>query len=634
MNGQIPFQNTIPDLNALSNQINQLMNVSANQGYGTGTSIGTGIGTGYGTGTNTGTSTGTYGQTPNKITRVEGLDENSKRVHVSNNPFKLKLKTHQEALLYRALELDEKAPKTPLPFAVMSDKTGSGKTFVILALIYYSITQFNSKGVNIIVVPHSIYSQWIISIDNFLGKLLKYVCLTEYSQIQQLYSDKSILHTNHIIITTPLIYDSFASTVNSLNVYVRRVIFDEADTMKNLLAYAINSQMTWFVSATISNVFDPITLKATIGKYDLYLPALLSNECYCKPEFIDAHIKLPKPNVEKFVCKNFYIDLVLVNILDEEQIKCINAHDYAKIRADCGNTGTKLKSNQDVLKNLYTHSHKMYIDACKVLEELTRNKTNAPDLKTKTMRKQQLFKQRIDKIKFYCLQFNLCIECFTHIPNETAYKLPYPCLDCVCLKCLSADNKITCLTCDKIHKLDSLTEEHIVQHKKTFEYLEKSQYDKLWVLENILEACDDKIIIYSEFGGLNDYLKNYSIDMEVQIVELNGGNSRDVDKVLSEFKENPKVRIMLIDNVYFGVGLNIENTTDIIFFHNVDENTYKQLIGRAQRFGRKHKLNVWEIKYSNEDKGGDKNERVDGNRNGKSKKSKSRSRSKTSLGNE
>ena len=169
------------------------------------------------------------------LRRVMGLNENSKKLTTPNNPFKLKLKPHQEALLYRVLELDDKASKSAMPFGIMSDKPGSGKTFVILAMIYYSIKFFNSRGANIIVVPHNIYTQWTNAIDIFLGKLLKYVCLTDYNEINQLYTNSQILYKNDIIITTPLMYDVFAGTVNSLGLYVRRIFFDEADSMKNIL---------------------------------------------------------------------------------------------------------------------------------------------------------------------------------------------------------------------------------------------------------------------------------------------------------------------------------------------------------------------------------------------------------------
>jgi SNF2 family DNA or RNA helicase len=58
----------------------------------------------------------------------------------------------------------------------------------------------------------------------------------------------------------------------------------------------------------------------------------------------------------------------------------------------------------------------------------------------------------------------------------------------------------------------------------------------------------------------------------------------------------------LIDDSYFGVGLNIEYATDFIFIHKTDPEIESQLIGRAQRFGRTEKLNIWKLLYPNEKK--------------------------------
>ena len=529
------------------------------------------------------------------LRRVNGLDNNSKKLSIRDNPFKLKLKPHQEALLYRILELDEKAPKTNLPYGIISDKPGSGKTFVILALIYYSINFFNSKGANIIVVPHNIYGQWVNAIDKFLGKLLKYNCLIEYKEINLLFTNSSILYSYDIIITTPLFYDIFASTVNNIGANVRRVFFDEADSMKNILINSINSTMTWFISASITSVFDPTTLKAKIGKYELFLPTLLKNECYCLDEFIDSNIVLPKPNLEKFICKNFYIDILLSKILDNEQIKFINAHDYSNIKQECN--GNIIKSNQEIVQYLYEYSSKNIIDCNAVLKELEKNKVEAPDSRNRTIKKKQLYSQRFDLIKFLARKYNLCSQCFININLEYVKKTP--CDDLICSICFEK-NKNICLTCNKLHNIDTLIDEKINVEKKINEFILKSKYDKLVILNDILDVCGDKIIIFSEFRGLNNYLKNYSINNDIKIEELNGGNIKEVDRILIEFRDNLNVKILLIDNAYFGVGLNIEYTTDIIFFHNTDDKIKKQIIGRAQRFGRKSKLNIWELKYYNE----------------------------------
>jgi hypothetical protein len=51
----------------------------------------------------------------------------------------------------------------------------------------------------------------------------------------------------------------------------------------------------------------------------------------------------------------------------------------------------------------------------------------------------------------------------------------------------------------------------------------------------------------------------------------------------------------------FDCGMNLENTTDIVFVHKVKNAAkYDQVIGRAQRYGRRNRLMVWQLYHQNE----------------------------------
>ena len=57
---------------------------------------------------------------------------------------------------------------------------------------------------------------------------------------------------------------------------------------------------------------------------------------------------------------------------------------------------------------------------------------------------------------------------------------------------------------------------------------------------------------------------------------------------------------LLINSLYFGSGLNLENTTDLIIIHKMKADIEMQVIGRAQRYGRVGNLRVWKLYYENE----------------------------------
>lgn len=529
------------------------------------------------------------------ISKKEGLNKKSEKLNINDDTFKKKLKNHQKALLYKTLEIDEKYSKSKLPFGIMSDKPGSGKTYVVLSLIYYS-KYLGSNGINIIVVPHSIYNQWIESIKNFLGNKLKFKCLTEYNDIIKLFLDSSILTEYDILLTTPLYYDSIATTINSMNLCIRRLFFDEADTMKNLLINSLKSDMTWFVSASINSVFDNQTLTAKIGVYELYLPDLLKNDCYCDIDFIDSNIILPKPNQEVFKCLDFYIDNILTFVLDKENLNYINAHNYLSVmKNEC--VGYSVKNSQDILRYMYKNTRKLINESETVLKELQKDKT-VSNAKKDNLEKKNKNLIKFDNLRSLINKNNLCIECMEHLDNKI---FKSECEDYLCEECYNNEKIIIkCNTCNKTHRKDSYIESIINIEASRKKYIIKSLNNKFILLDKILDICDDKIIIFSKYKGLNNYIQNYTINNGIKYEELNGGNIKDLDKILISFKNDNNVKILLIDDAYFGVGLNIEYTTDIIFFHKVDEKIKNQLVGRAQRWGRKGTLNIWILLYANE----------------------------------
>lgn len=567
-------------------------------------------------------------QNNNTRNTFNALTDNSPKLNLTANPFKIKLKPHQEALLYKVLDIDEKVSYSTIPYGVMSDKPGSGKTYVVLALIYFSIKHLNSKGANIIVVPHNIYTQWVTSIEKLLGNKLTYKLLLEYSDINLLYTNPSMLYENDIILTTSLYYDVFASTVKAMGLNVRRVFFDEADTIKKLLAHPMPCGITWFISASINRVFDQKNNTAQIGTYKLHLNELLANECYCLPEFVDSNIVLPKPNIEQFKCRDFYIDNILSKILERQQLSFINGHDYSNIRALCGNSS--LKETKDIVENLYKNYVRILNDILDQMKEIEKKlKYCMPDEKAKYQEaKDKLLTQKIEyettanKIKSLASEFGLCIKCFKKLKsteniNKNSFKIEYYDMECgtsMCNQCYTKDInaelfvnentpvpkiKIKCVSCKNTHLVETLkfhTEDSAFNTKGN----ELENMNKIILLEKILEICSNKIIIFSQFRGISNYIKSIITNYNWDWLQLDGGNIKDLDNVLDKFRNDAQIKILLIDDTSFGVGLNIEYTTDIIFFNYIEPNVKEQLIGRAQRLGRTCKLNIWELLYTNE----------------------------------
>ena len=77
------------------------------------------------------------------------------------------------------------------------------------------------------------------------------------------------------------------------------------------------------------------------------------------------------------------------------------------------------------------------------------------------------------------------------------------------------------------------------------------------------------------------------------------GSTGQVTNIIQDYKDN-KFKVLLLNAKYFGSGLNLQMTSDIILYHRMDEELEKQIIGRGQRLGREGTLRVHYLCHKNE----------------------------------
>ncbi len=287
---------------------------------------------------------------------MEILNNNSPRSIQPNSA--IKLWNHQLAMLDKCKRIE-----TLNKYGIMSDSAGSGKTYVILALLQESI-QNNPKQTNLIVVPHNIYKQWSDAINLFFNKSpIKFSSFIEYSDIIDLYHDNSKLTKSQIILTTTIYYTQILTSLcGSENKKIERIIFDEIDfvnttissinsKLKNTSTYSnisdakkgintIISKIIWFISASFSKEYN--------GGFKITDEELNLMTCKCSSEFIDESIILEQPIKYNYICKHSYIG-ILHSILTQKQITKVNALDY---NFDFKNISKTPKNDKDLLMYL------------------------------------------------------------------------------------------------------------------------------------------------------------------------------------------------------------------------------------------------------------------------------------------
>ena len=248
------------------------------------------------------------------------LNENSEK-YKQPSDININLKNHQLAMLNKALQIESNNE-----FLIMRDKPGSGKTYVVLSMIYElkkkDISKKLPKKTNVIVVPQNIYFQWSYSIERLTDNL-SYLKFVEYEHLLNLYSEPQSLYNKDIILVTSSYYNTLASTLTSLELNVDRLFIDEIDNVGNLINQNFNTKFIMFISASFN--FD---------NNNGYFTKKLKNKSeeditiLCDDNFIDKQINLEDPIITKYLCKNLYVDKVLVNIINNDELRNINACYY------------------------------------------------------------------------------------------------------------------------------------------------------------------------------------------------------------------------------------------------------------------------------------------------------------------
>jgi SNF2 family DNA or RNA helicase len=105
-----------------------------------------------------------------------------------------------------------------------------------------------------------------------------------------------------------------------------------------------------------------------------------------------------------------------------------------------------------------------------------------------------------------------------------------------------------------------------------------------------------KILIFSSYDVSFDIIRR-SFDLyKINYAELTGSKATRESKI-KKFHEG-KVDVIFLNSRFSGAGLNLQDCTDIIFYHDMDRDTREQNIGRALRIGREIDLYIHDFVYT------------------------------------
>jgi hypothetical protein len=258
---------------------------------------------------------------------------------------RVQLKPHQLAMVKRCRDIEDAVYRDvgkvegggdSKPYGVISTPVGSGKTYCAIAMCLFD--KFGGKGgmfdfflkwlglegpkvsgATMIVVPSHLYEQWDDAIRALAGDSLNVHRFNKYSDIACIYDEvqMKLIHESDVFLVSSLFYNAVASTLLSLNVFFRRVVFDEVDSITSVMQYITPATMTWFVSASIDRVLKADGFNA--GAYRVPVNAIQRHIVNCVPSFIEAGFSLPPLNIERVPCKDVMVDGVLPSLLTSDK---------------------------------------------------------------------------------------------------------------------------------------------------------------------------------------------------------------------------------------------------------------------------------------------------------------------------
>ena len=103
-----------------------------------------------------------------------------------------------------------------------------------------------------------------------------------------------------------------------------------------------------------------------------------------------------------------------------------------------------------------------------------------------------------------------------------------------------------------------------------------------------ITACNEE----DEIVRLIDFLlKNKRYEDEIYVLLDKSKATKHIQKSLENYR-NGSVNILLLTTIQYSAGIDLINTTDIILYHDMTEHIKTQIIGRANRIGRKIPLMI------------------------------------------
>lgn len=513
-------------------------------------------------------------------------------------------------------------------FGVLSDKVGSGKTLMIVALIVDSLIPANNPKIlnssqmtsikyidnneaiksNLILIPHNLASQWYSAFTENTKLRVKLIhrqsALISIKSVYNLecpeveiFPEETLEYYDVVIVSSTMAQDFF---VEYKAVKWARIIIDEVLSIKLPTDIPWLANFIWFVTATPSGL--AYIKKIYIRDIFSSLQRIVFNYLIVKnnDEYVSHSMNLPTLNQILIRCFTPKMINMIKSYVSEEIINMLNAGNISEAVA-------KINCNADTDDNIFKAiTTKIDKELHNKKAELTYQSSLIPaDAKTheETIKRinekiNSLIERKNtieEKIKSYGDE--ACPICYTDFDNPAVMKC---CGNLFCIPCLTQINGL-CPMCRTAFVLKDLNV--IIKDKKDTKHKKKLEENELLskdsnLINLIKKKPNGKFLIFSCYEYTNDKLSKMLKDEKISYSKLLG-SCGSINNIINRFNSG-ELTVLLLNAQYYGSGLNLQMASDIIIYHEMNIELETQIIGRAQRIGRTEPLNVYYLLHENE----------------------------------
>jgi len=531
----------------------------------------------------------------------------------------IKLYVHQLASVQKMEELEEKkfvqigrANILYTNMGVNGDITGYGKTLSMVTLVQrdrmnwdmntdheieyiktydnsmfkkQSCEKFKKINTTLVLTSRSIIHQWI---NEFSHSNLNFVAVTSNKAATAIRIEEY-----DVIITSSSFFNIVAN--KGQDMVWKRFIFDEPTSVRVKSMTTVLAGFTWLVTATPGDIYKnnrSLTrsyLHSIIGKHDFHYDILPYIIVKNTEEFIKASFVMPPTTTLYYNCHD-KIYRAVRGLVSDRITKMIEARNIAGAIEALGGVQT------DNIVELVRKNKTIELEEIKSRIHIWTLRGDEEKRLEWCKKEQSLINQlaELDKRFGQIFQDSTCTICYEKLTDPI---MEPTCQNVFCGTCLLSwlNTRSTCPLCRTIidkSKLVYIKDKGGDEKKEEIKIEEEKIQTKESVILKIIKG-GGKIIIFSDWYESFSTIYSLLLTHNIKYSELYG-TSQTREKQLELFR-NGNVNVIFVNSISDSCGINMQNATDIILYHQMSESARTQIIGRANRIGRDKPLTVHQL---------------------------------------